>query len=466
MSINYTSKEALSLRESNGTVTDSFLRRMRHQEDCVSETSFENQVHLEQQEDYFEAENIDNNIDDLTYDYANMNYDENNGDDDLTENDVAGLASAIIGGALSGSGVLEERLNVGENNKGGRRVVTGAGGGGKNDVNDFADLWEGTTAFGGGGGRAKGSSKHGGGAGLRSGGRAGDYPKTSSNPRTAASNARATNPMTKTKLTAYVPTTHRSRLKVTRKREGGVGGGKKPSLEETLKLRVDGQRQAIKALETVIAGLVKKLEAVKGAGGVGRRGGKGGEKLTKSLKAHPLPPPPPDTSTYLTSTNLRVDLGKALKQNRDLHKHAQKLKADLKETQEKEKRAREINQELKSYSIQLRDELERLREDLIKQGDELDRAREAKKKVSKKIRKKKKAVEAREEKDRLARERDEDTRTISKNDIDIIKEQIEELREERAKDKEEIDMLRAEANKLRHRLGVAGRSAAARRGMR
>ena len=124
MSITYTSKEALQLFESNGTVTDSFLRRVREQGEDFRPVDFEKKgahrdyAHSDKEDDYFEAEHDQ----DGEYQY---NEGELGDGDDFTENEGAGLASdaglasAIIGGALNGSGVLEERLGIGRGNAGG-----------------------------------------------------------------------------------------------------------------------------------------------------------------------------------------------------------------------------------------------------------------------------------------------------------------------------------------------------------
>ena len=84
---------------------------------------------------------------------------------------------------------------------------------------------------------------------------------------------------------------------------------------------------------------MRKLDDVKG----GRKG-----KASEGVHRLPLPPPPPsDHASHANASNLREDLGTALRQNRSLHKELKELKEEMKELQEKGKRSREINSELK-----------------------------------------------------------------------------------------------------------------------
>ena len=83
------------------------------------------------------------------------------------------------------------------------------------------------------------------------------------------------------------------------------------------------------------------------------------------------------------------------------------------------------------------------------------RVRQEKKQVSKSVKKKKSVAKLREKQEMEARERDESLKAISKADIDLIKDEIAELRAERGRDKEEISKLGIEANRLRHRLCAA-----------
>ncbi|GMI06378.1 hypothetical protein TrVE_jg152 [Triparma verrucosa] len=248
---------------------------------------------------------------------------------------------------------------------------------------------------------------------------------------------------------------------------GGKGGKEKQdTTESTLRLRVDGQRHAIRALEKVIADLKKQLSRKKGGkGGSGsgganvvspeRRKGGGTSSLRRSLNAFPPPPPPPTINHYQheIGRTLRNDLSTTLKQNKTLQVEVKKLKEQLKESKEKEERGREITLELKRYSNKLRNELEELREELINKGDELDIAKKERKRVSMKVGKKK-TKQLVEEKERREKEAEVRGENITQEDINKIKRDIMSLKQERKNDREVIEGLNREANGLRHRLAI------------
>ncbi|GMH92713.1 hypothetical protein TL16_g12427 [Triparma laevis f. inornata] len=233
-----------------------------------------------------------------------------------------------------------------------------------------------------------------------------------------------------------------TRRKARKKGTTSTGGGKIKSgtntntntTESTLRLRVDGQRHAIKALEKVITDLKKQLGRKKG-GGLGRA----------------------RTLSYEIGRTLRNDLSMTMKQNKTLQGELKKLKEQLKKSKEKEERSREIGLELKRYSNKLRDELECLREELINRGDELDMARKERKKVGKKVGKKK-AKQVVEENERREKEAEVRGENISQDDIDRIKKDIKALKEERKNGREVIEVLNREASGLRHRLAVANKT--------
>ena len=145
--VQYASKEALIIRDSGGTVTDTFLRRVRGENEPLEVPSLGRSLN-----EPISIPRNSVNIITLTQDVDNYNDNKGNCicfDDDrydtvgqndvlidtiqdpIHDNDDQGLADAIIGGALLSSGVIEGR-------------VTKVGGGGKDlHVNEFADLWEG-----------------------------------------------------------------------------------------------------------------------------------------------------------------------------------------------------------------------------------------------------------------------------------------------------------------------------------
>jgi len=261
-----------------------------------------------------------------------------------------------------------------------------------------------------------------------------------------------------------------------------------------LRLRVDGQRQAIRALEGVIGGLRLQLRDVrcggelpgrkgdaKGVRGQGERDSNheeygrvvspdGGRKssrhrpteegehgaLSKSLRDFPPPAPPPSTRhrDHETARALRSDLSSALKQNRALQTEVKRLKGRLREAREKEERSREITGELKRYSNKLRDELEELREDLINKGSELDRARKERKKATQKVTAKKEKFASEARARRLAADLSAPG-PIKQSDVDAVAAEVRSMKDEREKDKATIARLNREADGLRHRLARA-----------
>ena len=235
-------------QDENGNISDAFLRRLRFQEtgestsvdDAFSKRSIANDV---------EARPISAMVDGggvnfVSFGGTRESSPQSDGGigtlpeeaDNLSDNFIPsddGIASSAIGSALLGSGIVRDRVNSHSRKDAGASSIMKVSINGKgdidcaaDDVNDFADLWE-----------------------IHSG----VCNNVTNNKGRNNSDAHQRQRTVRRKRNeGYAATTGR-KIRPRASKSRGSGFAKKPSAEQTLKLRVDGQRQAIRALEKVSA---------------------------------------------------------------------------------------------------------------------------------------------------------------------------------------------------------------------